>query len=84
MMAFAGTPRIHGLIPLLLILAAYPVMFVVWNWDAVEVERHATQIGIQVRLALWMGSVFVVDFLWARFFQPKSKRNSAAHEAGAA
>jgi len=33
------------------IISLYPLMFVVWNGNPMEIERHAAQIGIQYRLA---------------------------------
>ncbi len=31
-------------------LSVYPLMFIVWNGNPLEIERHAAQIGIQYRL----------------------------------
>lgn len=50
-------------IPLILVALVYPLMFVVWHGDAIEVERHAAQIGIQLRLAGWMMVILLVDML---------------------
>jgi uncharacterized membrane protein len=49
---------------LLLLALTYPHMFVVWHSDAVEIERHATLVALQVRLAVWMGTLLALDFLW--------------------
>ena len=62
--------RIEGLgpewaIPALLLITVYPMMFIVWHGDAIEVERHAFQISLQVRLAGWMMTAFLAD-AWLR------------------
>ena len=59
--ATASGVRPEWLVPGLLLITAFPMMYVVWYGDAIEVERHAFQISLQVRLALWMMSVFLVD-----------------------
>jgi hypothetical protein len=41
------------------------MMYVVWYGDAIEVERHAFQISLQVRLGLWMLTVLLADALLA-------------------
>jgi len=62
--------RIEGLgpewtIPALLLITVYPMMFVVWHADAIEAERHAFQISLQIRLAGWMMTLFLAD-AWLR------------------
>lgn len=42
------------ILPVLLILSAFPMAMLVWYADSLEVERHATQIAIQLRLGIWM------------------------------
>jgi hypothetical protein len=46
-----------------LIVSIYPLMFLVWHADPAEPQRHALQIGIQFRLAGWMGLVLGIDWL---------------------
>jgi hypothetical protein len=41
-------------IPLALHLLAYPLAYVVWYADALELERHSDQIALQIRLSAWM------------------------------
>jgi len=55
--------HLHALVPAFLVASIYPLMFVVWHGDAVEVERHAFQIAYQIRLAVWMAVAFGLDFL---------------------
>jgi hypothetical protein len=55
-----GTQAWWG-VPLLLLISAYPLMFIVFHGDAIEVERHALQISMQLRLAGWMLLVALVD-----------------------
>lgn len=49
------------LVPLVLLLLLYPMMFLVWHGDAMEVGRHSVLNGVQLRLALWMGALLVID-----------------------
>jgi hypothetical protein len=49
------------LVPSLLLVSAYPLMFIVFHGDAIELERHALQISMQIRLAGWMLVVSLVD-----------------------
>jgi hypothetical protein len=49
------------LAPLALLLLLYPMMFLVWHGDAMEVGRHSVLNGVQFRLALWMLALFVID-----------------------
>jgi hypothetical protein len=49
---------------ILLLLVSLPtLMLIVWNGNPMEIERHAAQLGIQLRLAGWMGAVLAVDSL---------------------
>jgi hypothetical protein len=58
-----GLARPAWLVPAALLALLYPMMFIVWHGDAMEVGRHSHLIGIQLRLALWMLAVFLVDSL---------------------
>jgi hypothetical protein len=59
-------------VTLALLLTVYPLMFVVWHGDTIEEERHAVQIGIQIRLAFWMMAIYLVDVLNHRYVNSKS------------
>jgi hypothetical protein len=41
-------------LPIALLLTCLPMMFIVWHGDSIEIERHAFQIALQIRLAMWM------------------------------
>lgn len=47
----------------ILLISVYPLMFLVWHGEPMEIERHAAQIGLQVRLAGWMGLLLGLDWL---------------------
>ena len=68
--------QIEWLVPVMLLLLVYPMMFVVWHGDAMEVERHAFPVYLQLRLAGWMLLIFVLDQLFdknkSRFFHISS------------
>ena len=51
--------RRYGAEPLLftalgLLVLAYPLAFLVWHGDSIELERHSYQVALQVRLAAWL------------------------------
>jgi hypothetical protein len=48
-----------------ILLTLYPMMFITWNGNPLEIERHAAQIGIQYRLAGWMSLLMLLDWLYA-------------------
>ena len=48
-------------LPLLLLAISGPLAALVWHADAMEVERHATQVGIQFHLALWLILLLSMD-----------------------
>lgn len=55
-------------IPGLLFLTCLPLLGIVWHADTLEIERHATQIALQIRLAVWMTLLIGADrALLARF-----------------
>lgn len=50
-------------VPLGLLLLAYPLALLVWHGDAMAVARHALLLQIQMRLAIWITLLFVIDSL---------------------
>ncbi len=42
-------------------VSLYPLMFLVWHGNPLEIERHAAQIGVQVRLMGWLALVAAAD-----------------------
>ena len=53
-------------VPLGLLLLAYPHALLVWHGDAMAVERHALLLQIQLRLAIWIILLLVIDSLYRR------------------
>ncbi len=45
------------------LLSLYPLMFIVWHGNPIEIERHAAPVGIQFRLAGWMSIALLIDHL---------------------
>ncbi len=68
---FAGRPtdRMEILPPVSLLLLVYPMMLVVWHGDAIEIERHALQLGVQLRLGAWWVLLLGVDALAVRLLR---------------
>ena len=57
---------------LLLVLTIIPLLFIYWNGNPLEIERHVIQLGVQYRLAGWMALVLLVDqLLQVSFSQPE-------------
>jgi hypothetical protein len=59
-------PKTHQ--PVWWVLAAiavsiYPLMFIIWNGNPLEIERHAAQIGIQYRLGGLIAILFILDWI---------------------
>jgi hypothetical protein len=59
------------LVPYLLLLSAYPLMFIIYHGDAIELERHALQVSMQIRLASWLLIVALLDVATLRRRFPK-------------
>jgi hypothetical protein len=59
---YAFRQRAHPLWTVLgiLVLSLYPLMFLVWHAEPLEIERHAAQIEVQFRLAGWVGLSLVI------------------------
>ena len=68
-----------ALVGLALVLAV-GAFYASWHGDALEADRHALTAAIQLRLALWIGTVLVIDVLAAR----GSERGSAVGVPGEA
>ena len=54
------------LVPLGLILLVYPHATLIWHGDPNEIGRHALQVGVYFRLALWILLLLAADALLAR------------------
>ena len=55
------------LVLLVLVLSIYPMMFLVWHGEPLEIERHAAQIGVQFRLAGWVSLAMLLGQAIAPF-----------------
>jgi hypothetical protein len=52
---------------LTILLVSVPLLAVlIWNANPLEIERHASQIGVQLRLSAWLAGIFLVDWLLHR------------------
>lgn len=58
---FARPYQPVGLVLSALVISIYPLMFVSWHGNPMEIERHAAQAAIQLRLAGWVALAIVVD-----------------------
>jgi len=45
----------------ILLISLYPLSFIVWHGNPMEVERHAAQVGVQFRLMTWMAVALLLD-----------------------
>lgn len=62
----ARWPRSGWLVPLGLVILAWPHALVVWHGDSMEVTRHALQMNVQLRLGAWVLALYVIDSIAAR------------------
>ena len=51
------------LVVAVLLISLYPMMFIVWHGNPIEIERHAAPVGIQLRLMAWMTVALLLDQL---------------------
>lgn len=69
---FKGRANSPWFVIMILTFSIYPLMFIVWHGEPMEIARHALQIGIQFRLAAWMACVFLIDAISLNIFSPKT------------
>ena len=66
-----------------LVASIFPLSFIIWNGNPLEIERHTAQIGIQLRLAGWVGLMLVLDWLAESGLSgPAAKQNQDAGSQG--
>jgi len=54
--------KILWLLPLLMILLAYPQIVFVWNTDPNDIFRHSLHLNVQWRLGLWLLIFLLIDY----------------------
>ena len=59
--------KVLWLLPLLMILLAYPQIVFVWNTDPNDLLRHSLHLNVQWRLGLWVLVFLLVDYSIERF-----------------
>ncbi len=52
---------------IVMVLLAYPHLFIVWHADAMEVERHAMGIRVQLNIAWWIMAMLFAEYCSERF-----------------
>jgi hypothetical protein len=62
--------RVEYFMPWLLIVTAFPMSLIVWHGDTIELERHAFQISLQLRIALWSLVIILLGSLRAKQRHP--------------
>lgn len=78
-----GEWRSWWYLPVGLLVLSLPMMFFVWHADSIEIERHAFQIALQVRLAFWLLVAAIADaFLGPWLFPPLPSPNQPYTEQG--
>lgn len=58
-----GWPRGAWWTIAVIVVSIYPLMFMNWHGEPMEIERHALQVAIQFRLAFWLSLLFMLDHL---------------------
>lgn len=47
----------------ILLVSLYPMLFIIWHGNPMEIERHAAQVGAQFRIMGWMAVLLLLDHL---------------------
>lgn len=55
----------------LLSLTIFPHLFITWHGEAMDPERHALTVGLQLVLSVWILVFLIADFLAARRYEPE-------------
>lgn len=63
--------KLRWLVPLTLVILAYPHAAVAWHGDPMDIGRHALQAGVHFRLGLWMLLLFAGDMMLAHITRGK-------------
>ena len=66
--------KILWLLPLLMILLAYPQIVFVWNTDPNDLLRHALHLNVQWRLGLWLLIFLLMDY-WIEQWTPSIQKS---------
>jgi hypothetical protein len=65
---------------LALVASIYPLMFIVWHGNPQEIERHALQIAVQLRLAGWLAVITWLAWLSSKIEEGNAlKQNSSVN-----
>jgi hypothetical protein len=70
--------KILWLLPLLMILLAYPQIIFVWNADPNDLLRHSLHLNVQWRLGLWLLIFFSLDYVIEQL-APKMREFFVSH-----
>ena len=72
--------KVLWLLPILMILLAYPQAVLVWAADVNDIARHSIPHNVLLRLGVWMLAFFVLDSVLADYFSqsPFFKRISSS------
>jgi hypothetical protein len=62
-----GVASALWLVPLAIVVTTYPHLVVVWHESGVEVDRHAFEAALLLRLAILLLGLFAVDAAIARY-----------------
>ena len=54
--------KVLWILPLLMILLAYPQIVLVWNTDSNDLLRHSLHLNVQWRLGLWLLVFLLIDY----------------------
>ena len=78
-MHWSGRDRRHPawIVLAVLVISIPPLAFMVWNGNPLEIERHAAQIGLQFRLAGWIGLMLLFDELALSYLNTRLRNGSS-------
>jgi hypothetical protein len=67
------------LVPTLILLAAIPLAVIIYNGDAIGVDRHSIVVGITARLSLIVLGLFFLDALMSTRLAGEVQRRAKEH-----
>jgi hypothetical protein len=74
----AGYADRTWLVPALMLISAVPLAVIVYNGDAIGIQRHALVVAITARLGLILLALFFVDAVWPLLVELRRRRHPAA------
>jgi hypothetical protein len=77
-----GYAKVVWLVPAGILITTYPHILVAWHFSGIEVDRHALEAALLLRLGLLLLALICLDALWTTGFPPQLPTWPARRGAG--